>query len=172
MKHAPMLYVWGRGCFTPHPYFRSRAAEQFVDGQLYRLERVEDRSMNSHRRYFALIKEAWDNLREQDDNRWRTPDELRYWALCHTSFRTTREYKAASKAEVRRIEKFLASDPDYCVVEIVDNKTVLQHKPESQSRLSMSGRRFQQSQKAVLEVIATKLGVEVEELESNARSAA
>jgi hypothetical protein len=170
-KHAPMMYVWDKGCFTPHPYFRSRAAEQFVDGQMYRLEQVEERDMNSHRHYFACIYTAWQNVSEFHASKWPTPDHLRKYALTFTRFRKTLWYEAKSKAETLRVANAFSAEDEHIRVEII-GRSVLRHIPMSQSLTNMSKREFQESKQAVLAVLADLIGVSLDDLEDNARRAA
>jgi hypothetical protein len=168
---GPMLFTWNGHAMEPLSYFARAALERFKVGLVYRMEIIEQRSANSHKHLFACIGEAFRNLPEGQEDRWSDPDHLRLWALTFTSFRETRTFTASSHAEARRLAKFLASDSDYCRVEI-SGRTVIQHKPMSQSYASMNRRQFQQSKDEVLDVLARKVGVTVEDLEANAGRAA
>jgi len=166
-----MIYAWDGEAMTPLPYFRKQADKVFIVGKAYRLAEVEPRSMQSHRHFFACINEAWANLPEEYADRFRTPDELRKWALTFTEYRDVREYQAKSHNEALRIAKFLTDGPDYVRVE-VDGASVTEYRPRSQAVANMDSREFGRSKQQVLDVLAEKIGVTVEELQSNAGRAA
>ena len=170
---APLLYVWNGEGFEPTPYYRRVAERQFQLGRVYRLEQVEARSWDSHKHYFAVLHEAWQNLPE-DGPQFQSPEELRAWALTHTAFRDTREYRAANRQEALRVAKYLREGHDYSRIEFDadDPRIVRQYIPRSQAVSAMSGREFQLSKEAVLDVLAAKLGVTVEDLKQNAGTAA
>jgi hypothetical protein len=170
MSDSPILYAWTGECWEPLKYFREIARQRYVDGQISRLEQVQERSMNSHRHYFACIANAWANVPERDVGRWPTSDHLRRWALTFTRFRETRTYEAASLAEARRYAAHRLQEPD-TRVEIL-GRTVLVHKPMSQSLANMSKREFGESKQAVLDVLAELIGVSPDELASSTRSVA
>jgi len=154
---APLIYVWNGSAMEPLRFFREQAAKQFKVGTAYRLVETERRSMESHRHFFACLNAAWANLPEDVADFFRTPDELRKWALTHT--------------EALRVAQFLGDGPDYSRV-AVDGRTVTQFKPLSQAWSQMDSREFQKSKQAVLDVLAEKIGVNVEELMANAGNAA
>jgi len=168
---APLIYVWNGSAMEPLRFFREQAAKQFKAGTAYRLVETERRSMESHRHFFACLNAAWANLPEDVADFFRTPDELRKWALTHTEFREVREYQATSHTEALRVAQFLGDGPDYSRV-AVDGRTVTQFKPLSQAWSQMDSREFQKSKQAVLDVLAEKIGVNVEELMANAGNAA
>jgi hypothetical protein len=166
---APLLYVWNGEGFEPTPYYRRVAERQFQIGRVYRLEQVEARSWDSHRHYFAAVHDAWQNLPEGGPQ-FQSPDELRKWALTHTAFRDTREYRATNRQEALRVARYLREGHDYSRIEFDedDPRIVRQYIPRSQAAATMSGREFQLSKQAVLDVLAAKLGVTVEDLKANA----
>src|SRR5262245_50682932 len=169
---APMMFRWDGEAMQPLPYFRKRAVAEFKAGESYTLAENEQRSMNSHRHFFATITEAWNNLREDEADQFPSPDHLRKWALTYTPFCDVHHYHAASRAEALRVAKFLSSSSDYSRVEI-ENNIVRHYVPHSQALAAMpNNRTFQLSKSAVLDVLAKKLGVSVERLEEAGRRAA
>lgn len=168
---APLIYQWTGEAMVPLKYFRPQAAKQFVVGNAYRLAETEQRSMDSHRHFFSCVNEVWSNLPEVLASHFRTPDELRKWALTYTDFREVREYQGTSHTEALRVAQFLGAGPDYSRIEI-DGKKVTQYKPRSQAWSEMDSREFQRSKTQVLDILAAKIGVNVEELKANAGRAA
>jgi hypothetical protein len=168
---APILYCWNGEGFEPTPYYRRLCSRLFQIGRVYRLEQVEQRSMDSHKHYFAALNTAWMNLREDHPEQFQSPDEMRKWALTHTQFRDVREYRANTKNEALRVAKYLKEGHDYSRV-VIDGCVVRQFIPRSQAVAAMSGRDFQTSKQAVLDVLAIKLDVKIEELMANAGKAA
>ena len=171
MMIVPLLWKWDGTAMTPLPYFKKQAEKQLEFGRIYRLEAVEFRSTQSHKHYFACLQTAFDNLPEAHANRWRTPDELRKWALCQTPFRDTQEFHTPSHAEAIRLATHFAQMREFSVCEIRDNM-VLRHTPHSQDYAHMANREFQASKSAVLNVLANILGVPVEDLKREGGRAA
>src|SRR5215831_7538972 len=169
---SPLMCKWTGETLEPLAYFRKIASSQFKPGETYRIVEVESRSWNSHRHFFACINEAWRNLQEDDSDRFPSPDHLRKWALTFTEFCIVREYGAASRAEALRVASHLRKGEIYKRVEI-DGTIVREFTPMSQALAAMPNNRvFQRSKDAVLDVLARRLGVTIEELEEAGRKAA
>ena len=155
---APIEYIWSNGCWTPLRYYQQRAAMEFGEGEVARLERIEQRSQASHNQYFAWVQDVFDHLPEGYRGRWPTPDDLRYWILTWTKFCTREEFTCATHAEAVRWARNLGGK--YHRVEVEGN-TVVGYAAISQSRRSMSKRAFQESRNAVETACAQILGVDV-----------
>jgi|SRR5215831_20560315 len=168
---APLLAKWDGEVFRPMPYFRRQVVEQFKPGEIYRLIEHGDRSAESHRHFFACVHEAWNNLREDDADRFPSADHLRKWALTFTPFCDIRSYRAASHSEALRVAKMMTEGEQYVRCEVEDKQVTI-YTPHSQAYASMNNRAFQQSKSAVLDVLARKLGVSVQSIEAAARRAA
>ena len=169
---SPLLCKWTGEALEPHGYFRKIAAAQFKLGETYRIVEVESRSWNSHRHFFACINEAWRNLSENDTDHFPSPDHLRKWALTYTPFCTVREFHATTFAEAVRVARYLTRSENYKRVQI-DELIVREFTPLSQALSAMpNNRTFQKSKSAVLDVLARRLGISVEELEDAGRRAA
>lgn len=168
---TPLLCKWDGEQFIPLPYFAKRAAREFVVGETYNMAELQLRSMNSHRHFFACVNEAWNNLPDEEQERFPTPDDLRKWALTFTSHCDVKHYQAGSNQEALRVARVLRESHDYCRVE-VNGRLVNYYVPHSQSLKNMGARTFQVSKDAVFDVLARKLSVTVEELEEAGRRAA
>jgi hypothetical protein len=170
---APLRFRWNGEAMEVLKHYQRIADKQFVIGEVYELAESYPRSANSHKAFFAAINEAWQNMPEDIAERWSTPDELRKWCLTFTEFRDVREYRASSYAEALRVAKYLREGQDYSRIEIDEaGKVVRQYIPRSQAYSNLNGREFQRSKEQVLDILAKKIGVTVEELEKNAGKAA
>lgn len=169
---APMMYRWSGTVMQPMRYFAELAHAQFKPDEVYWLVEHGDRRMTSHRHYFACINEAHANLKEDEHQRWPTPEHLRKWALTFTPFCDVRHFRAMTRKEAERVLEFLDNQPYFCRVEI-RGQEVVQFVPLSQSFAAMPDQRtFAQSKRAVLDVLARHLGTSVDELEEAGRRAA
>lgn len=165
------MFSWDGESMVPLKGFQKRCDETFYVGERYRMEVQEERSMRSHRHYFASIHEAWLNLPEDKAERFPTSEHLRKWALIKTGYRDERSIVAASKAEAQRIAAFVRPIDEYAVV-VVRDACVLVYTARSQSVKAMGKKDFTGSKEAVLDVLATLVGTSAQSLQENARTAA
>lgn len=159
----PLPFRWTGDTMEPLRAFKRRADAEFVVGQIYRLDVVEDRSAASHRHYFAAINEAWSNLPEAEADRFPSPEHLRKWALINAGFHNRREMVASSKAEAARLAAFIEPMDEYAAV-TVRGAAVEVLTARSQSVRAMGKEEFQRSKDAVLEIVASVIGVTPGEL--------
>lgn len=163
MSGAPIPMRYDGEGFFPLPRFAKKADDEYVIGQVYRMAEVEDRSMSSHRQFFAAVNEGWQSLPEHYGERFATPDALRKYALIRAGYRDERTYVAASKAEARRLAAFMRPMDEYAVV-TVSECVVTVYTAKSQSMKAMGRKEFQASKQAVLDVIASMIGVTPDDL--------
>lgn len=143
----------------------------FAPGERYRVQLVEDRSMASHRAYFAAISEAWLNLPDGAYDEFQSPEMLRKKALIRAGYADERTFVCASKAEASRMAAFMRPMDEYAIVSVKE-ATVTVWTAKSQSVKAMGRKEFQRSKDAVLNVISGLIGVDVETLHQNAGKAA
>lgn len=161
---TPLPMRWDGQSFTPINARVARAADQeFVVGDIYRLEAVEERSAKSHRHFFAAVNEAWANLPESLGDQFPSPDHLRRWCLIRAGYAEHRNIVAASKAEAQRIAAFVKPMDSYAVVTVRES-VVTVYTAESQSMKAMGKQRFQESKDAVLSLLAAMIGADPVEL--------
>lgn len=162
----PTVFTWdGEHMIPKHP----RAADQrFTIGQEYVLSEFQYRSQNSHDHYFAVVNEAWKHLSEADAIEFPTSEMLRKKALIQCGFRDETSVPCASKSEALRWAAAMRSVDDYAIV-IVTGSTVTRYTAKSQSMRAMGAKVFQASKQAVLDLIADKIGVTVEDLTRNTK---
>lgn len=133
---------------------------EYVVGEIYRFERHEPRSMESHRHYFALIHEAWQNLPERLIDDFPSSEHLRKTALIKAGYCTKRQIVCATKQEAMRTAGFIQELDDYAIVTIED-KVVTVYRAVSQSIPAMGRKDFQTSKDRVLQIISDLIGVDV-----------
>lgn len=170
MTAAALPMRWDGEAMVPLRGFARRADAQFVIGQTYRMEAIEERSAVSHRHYFAAINEAWANLPEHMAERFPSPEALRKFALIKAGYADSRQIVAASRAEAQRLAAFIRPMDEYSVV-TVDQAVVTVFTARSQSVRAMGKAEFQNSKQKVLGGIADMIGVAPEALAAHGRAA-
>lgn len=153
-------FRWEGDSFVPMPGFARRCDAEFVVGQVYRLEVVEERSAASHAHYFACINEAWQSLPETLAHQFPTAEHLRKYALIKAGYADRREIVVSSKAEARRVAVFIGDLPEAEFAIVVPSDAVVTvWTARSQSVKAMGKKDFQDSKTKVLDVIAAMIGV-------------
>lgn len=160
---AALPFLWDGAAMVPARGFAKRCDAEFTIGITYNLEPVETRSAKSHAHFFAAINDAWQNLPEDQTDRFPTSEHLRKWCLIRAGFAEQRQIVAASKAEAQRIAAFVKPMDGYAVVTVRD-AVVTVWTAESQSLRAMGKERFHASKTAVLELLALMIGTDPVEL--------
>ena len=171
----PIVCRWTGEEFTPLGRSRRDCDKDFVVGQVYRLEHIEERSEASHRHYFATVHEAWANLPEEIADQFPTSEMFRKFCLIKTGYCTQQQHVATTRAEAQRMRAFAGrltgGTDDYAIITI-DGTVVTVWRAESQSYKAMGKKRFTESKQAVLDYCASLVGVKTSELEQNTECAA
>lgn len=171
MNAPPLTFQWTGEAFQPVGRFAKECDRYFVVGERYQLIEHADRSQASHGHYFAALSEAWSNLPEREAERHVTPEHLRKYALVKCGYADRQDFVANSKAEAMRLAAALRSVDDYAVITVSGN-AVSRWTAQSQSMRAMGKKAFQDSKQAVLDYVASLVGVSSDELSSNAQKAA
>lgn len=171
MSAPPITFRWSGEAMEPVGRFSRECDQHFTVGETYTLVTQEDRSGNSHRRFFAIVNEAWKNLPEDLAERLPTPDHLRRYALIKAGFADQRQIVASSRAEALRLAAFVRPMDEYAVVS-VDGLVVTVWTAHSQNMRAMGKERFKASVDGVEHVLGQMIGVAPEALSRNAREAA
>jgi len=128
--------------------------EAFGAGETLALEVQAIRSMESHRHYFAVLRNLWANLPERLASApyAQSPETMRKHALLATGFVGQVDVIDCGKAATaERIAAAFCSAPgDYCVAN-ARGPIVTRSYARSQSMRAMGRRDFQRSKTAVLE---------------------
>ncbi|AVX04192.1 hypothetical protein MXMO3_01666 [Maritalea myrionectae] len=144
-----ITYQWDGLAMVPMPRLQKECDNTFVVGEYYDLEVKEERSIKSHRQYFAAVREYWLNLPELIEDNFPSDEHLRKWALIKCGYYDERSLVASSKKEAQRIAAFVKPSDDFAIVTV--NECVVQvFTAKSQSTKAMGKRVFQESKEAVL----------------------
>ena len=171
MSVGAILFDWDGEAMVPRPPFRKKCDEQFVVGEIYRLEPFEHRSRNSHNHYFAALHDAWLNLPEDTAIATPTAEHLRKWALIRTGYSDVSKFAAATPKDAVELAATLRNRDDFAVVTVSEN-IVTEYRAKSQSQKAMGKEDFQKSKSDVLDYVAGLLGTTAEDLKNNARNVA
>ena len=172
MTYPVLTFRWQGDSFVPASKLHAQSCDRaFIVGEIYHLAVEEPRSSASHRAYFASIRECWLNLSDDQMQRWPYPDALRKWALIAAGFRDERFVVCGSPEEACKIAAFMRPIDPHAVV-AVEGSTVIYATARSQSVRAMDRDEFKASKEAVLNLIASEIGVSAETLLNNTGKAA
>ena len=162
----PIMCIWRDGAFYPSGnYHTARCHDRFGEGELVALEVEAERSVRSHRHYFATIADLWQNLPERlaEAPYAKTPETLRKHALIATGYADCETIDAGSKAAAERVAALVGTlatkAHGYCIVK-VSGPVVRCYTPQTQSYRGMGAKLFQSSKDSVLDWIETLVKVD------------
>lgn len=170
----PLMFRWtGEELVPVNRRWQSLADRYLVVGEEYYLAEHNDRSMNTHRHYFASVAEAWRNLPEHFAGLpfTESAEHLRAYALIRTGYCDAHTVVCSSKAEASRMAAFIRPIDGFSIVDVKE-ATVTRYVAKSQSMKAMDKQEFQQSKVAVLDFLDDLIGVERGTTHRNALSAA
>lgn len=171
MTTLPKVYEWEGDRMRPIGRSAKEADGEFVIGKRYRLAEIEERSEVSHSHQFAWLKSAWQNLPESIADQFPSPESLRKRALIDAGFYNEMAIDAGSNAAAIRVAAGFRSHDEF-VVAVVRGPLVLVRTAKSQSRRAMDRDEFQASKSAIMEIIASLIGVDPAALERDSGEAA
>ena len=159
----PLSFQWDGEAFKPVTGHRKLADAQFVIGERYTLETVEERSSAQHRFYFASVNDAWCNLPETMADKFPTADHLRKYALIHCGYRDERTIACASRAEALRVSAFVRPMDEFAIV-TTSGPLVTVWTAKSQRVRAMGKEAFKKSCDDVLHFVSQLIGARPEDL--------
>ncbi len=158
---------------VPITHFVKYCQEKFIDGEVYAFAEADERSLQSHNEYFALLDNAHANLSGSFIKQFPTREHMRKHALIKAGYCNKTIHPAHSEAEALRVLQSVIKMDCYAFVEIAeDHRTTTIYTAESQKEEAMGRKLFQESKEAVLDIVAGWLGVSVDDLRQNTRTAA
>jgi hypothetical protein len=173
MSDVPFQAVWEGDGFKPaSPYFQSIADKQYVIGEKYLLTVQQERSVNSHKHYFANLMEAFVNLPERYKDQFPTFDIFRAHGLILTGWRDHQVIiYPTNEAAQETAAMFRPRVSDLEIMVVTENTlTILTAK--SQSLRAMGKEDFAKSKADVLAWAWNLVGVDPEVGAANAGRAA
>lgn len=184
--HEPIPMVWNsEECrMEVRGSHRSIARRQFVHGEVYPMDVKEERSLKSLGHYHAAIKNAWENLRDEDrythhpktgevEDKYPSPDKLRKWALIKLGYRKERHIVCDTPEQAERLMPMVQPIDDDAIV-VLKGNTIKMYTARSQSmhgRNAMTKEEFQKSKTEVLDLLAETIGVSRSTLEKAGEAA-
>ena len=164
---ALIIFEWDGESMVPQKRFQALCDREFVVHEVYRLEVREENSVRSRNHYFAQLETSWLNLPESCGlEPWaQTKDHLRAYALIKCGWYDSVTHVCSSGAEARRMAAFLRPLDEYSIVTAIGS-TIVRYSAQSQSQKAMGRKRFQASKVAVLDFVASLVGVTAAQLKS------
>lgn len=157
---------------VPHARFSALCSRQFALQEDYPLGPVEGVPSRSRGGFFAAIKDAWNNLPE-DDERFPTPEHLRKRALVGAGWATHAQYVMDTPKDAKNMARALRRSDEYAVIKVsagtVDLWTA---KSISAGTPGLTRESFQEIKTKALDWVATLARTTRKELEENAGRAA
>lgn len=152
---------------VPQPRYGKIADLQFHDGEEYPLVVLEARSRESHNHYFAAVAEGWHNLPEEISARFPSAEHLRKWALIECGWFDEHEVDCGTKRAAREAAMLCRRLDVFARIHIHESM-VLVRRATSQSAKAMGKGEFENSKRAVLDLISSMIGVPSSALKKHA----
>lgn len=143
---------------VPLPRYSNIAKRQFTAGEEYTLAPVTERSMASHRQFFAAINDGFHNLPEKISARFPTAEHLRKWLLTETSWFDEKEFDLISEKHAKALATFIRTEDSYARITLHGTKVIVR-RAKSQSLSAMGKDDFQRSKQDVLDLLEHMIGV-------------
>jgi hypothetical protein len=143
--------------------------ENFAVGDRLVLEPYEERSMASHKQFFASVREAWKNLPEEAADRYDTPEKLRKWALCKAGYADETYFEFESEQKAHAVAGLMRKLDEFAIVTVKQNH-IRVYRAKSQSIHAMGKEDFEASKRAVLDILSGTIGVSRKALEQEGKA--
>lgn len=166
MTMRTALFVWDGDAMVPLPRFKTLCDRQFVVHEEYALAPVENVSVKSRAHLFAAIKDAWDNLLD-DDKRFPHPETLRKWALVQVGHCTETDFVLDTERDARATALALRKADEYAVI-IRRGKIVKFCTAKSIASNVVKHEEFQAVKTRVMDLLATMIDVNRSDLAKSA----
>lgn len=174
MHSTPIIFDWTGEAMVPLHRFRQLCDKQFVVGEQYRMEAIEERSMVSHRHYFAAIHDAWMNLPENIAQEYPTEEHLRKKALVDCNYYDEEIIDCETHKAAMTVAPFIRRRDDFAMIFVRDQFIIIRT-AKSQTMTGpdkMDKKIFQKSKTDVLDSIASLIEISRGELQRQAGKSA
>jgi hypothetical protein len=171
MHRRPIKAIWTGASFVPENADMRYCQHWFGAGEIFVLDPEQERDMNSHKHYFAQLKEAWRNLPEGLDAKYPTEDIFRKKLLVECGYFHESEIVCDTARDAATVAAFMAPlDPSATIV--VRGRIIKKYVAKSQSVAAMGREEFQESKWAVLNFAAALIKVTPKQLDKAAGKSA
>lgn len=147
-----------------------RAEHLYEHGGTYMLAVPADRSPESHRHLFGLIRLAWENLPDRLTAEYPSEKALRKRGLILTGHYDETQIVCASALDARRVVATMRPADDFAIVSIAEN-VVVHRTAKSLAENAMDVRAFQAAKADLLAFVSRLIGVDVNTLQRQAEAA-
>lgn len=154
---------------VPLERFLPTAKRQFQTEQKYRpgdwIVGEDVRSTAQHKRYFAALREAFDQLPETIARRWPTVEHFRHWLLIEANWKDEKEINCEDETHAKRLATFVRTETPFARITVATNprtgkKTIVViERAMSQDYSAMDKETFKRSSDDVLDLAATFIQV-------------
>jgi len=117
----------------------------------------------ARRRYFAIIREAWNNLREPWAAQFPSPEHLRKYCLIKAGWCDTTMVAVGSKSGAIAVAAMVHRLDDHAIA-VPEGTVVTVYKARSQTRRAQRKAQFMETAQAVYRILEEMLGVSTEDL--------
>lgn len=144
---------------VPLPRYDNVCKRQYAEGETYPLEIAEERSMASHKAYFAALNEGFKNLPERYAARFPSVEHLRKWLLIETGWCEEKEFEECKSPKgAKDLRTYMRTQDAY--VRINNHPTiVVVRKAVSQSMAAMGKKKFEASKRDVLDMLESMIEI-------------
>jgi hypothetical protein len=166
-RPRPILFVRVDNHMVPLPRFQRLFDEQFSINEEYPLITMEERTQASHNHYFAALHEGYLNLAEEYAQEFDSEEHLRHWCLCKSGYCTKQQWVMNSAEDARKLRDALKRENQSTIVAVAGNVATV-YTPFSQSMPAMKKQEFEDSKRAVLDLVASMARTTTAQLKKNA----
>ena len=172
MRIYPVSFVWQKvdlvdgedgtatriWAMVPQQRYHNVCQRQFAEGEAYPLQVVEERSMASHRQFFAAVHEGFKNLPENIAARFPSSEHMRKFLLIETGWFDEKEIECANEKHAKALQAFIRTEDEYARI-FRRGSLVIIRKAKSQSLAAMGKQAFQDSKRDVLDLLESMVDV-------------
>ncbi len=163
MAKVRPIAIWDGEAFYPEARFQWQCQQDYAVGEKYQFEALPMRSVASHNHYFAALTDAWLNIREDYPRKFPSPEHLRKWALVETGHCTENVTVYDTSKDARQAATRIRVRDAYVVMQVKGN-VLYEWEPLSQAVLAQDPEKFQKAKTAVLDLLASMIGVKQKQL--------
>ena len=153
----PLIYM-GDGDFrASSPYHIRRCNQLYGQGELVTVEAISERSMASHRHYFAEVEDLWETLPETLAGDFPSSTSLRKFALIKAGYCKQRRLVLPTHEDAKEAALMINELDSYALCDVA-GCTLTVWVARSQSLKAMGREEFEKSKADVLDVIRKLIG--------------
>lgn len=169
---SPLACRYNGDGFDVLPRFRKQADEQYVVGQVYILDPIDEHQSGRDKAFHASFREIWKNLPENSPYAKLKCDDFRRFCLIKTDFYVETIVTMQTEKDAKSIVPVMQDCGEFCIVNVTD-AVVTRWKAKSQKiRGPMDKEERKESYRAVLDFASALIKSTPEEVERNAGNSA